>query len=157
MDLNYILRTRSATTVIVLSAAPLLYIVVRKVLHRLTAPIRDLPGPKSVNWLTGSLERHVWEPDAQDAQLDWTLKYGPVFKYYGVLNVSTKTTKWFICYLHQQIVCFQMAVIVTTDLQALNYILNAPEFDKPYADRQFLGEFAGKGWPGFLTSSACSV
>ena len=88
MDLNYILKTRSTTMAIILSAAPLLYIVVRKVHHRLSAPIRDLPGPKSVNWLTGSFERHVWEPDAQDAQLDWTLKYGPVFKYYGVFNVS---------------------------------------------------------------------
>jgi len=88
MDLNYILKTNSTTTAIILSAVPLLYIVVRKVLHRLSAPIRDLPGPKSVNWLTGSFERHVWEPDAQDAQLDWTLKYGPVFKYYGVFNVS---------------------------------------------------------------------
>jgi len=152
MDLNYILKTNSTTTAIILSAVPLLYIVVRKVLHRLSAPIRDLPGPKSVNWLTGSFERHVWEPDAQDAQLDWTLKYGPVFKYYGIFNVSTK---WLMCYLHQQILCFQMAMIVTTDLQALNYILNAPEFDKPYADRQFLGEFAGKGWPNFL--STCSV
>ena len=88
MDLNYILKTRSTTTAIVLSAVPLLYIVVGKVLRRLSAPIRDLPGPKSVNWFTGSLERHIWEPDAQDAQLDWTLRYGPVFKYYGMFNVS---------------------------------------------------------------------
>ncbi len=88
MDLNNILKTYSTATAIVLSAVPLLYIVVKKVLHRLSAPISDLPGPKSVNWLTGSFERHVWEPDAQDAQLNWTLKYGPVFKYYGMFNVS---------------------------------------------------------------------
>jgi hypothetical protein len=91
MDLNNILKTHSTTTAIVLSAVPLLYIVVKKVLHRLSAPmspISDLPGPKSVNWLTGSFERYVWEPDVQDAQLNWTLKYGPVFKYYGMFNVS---------------------------------------------------------------------
>ena len=88
MALNYIFDTHSTTTVIVLSAVPLLYIVVKKVLHRLSAPIRQLPGPKSVAWLTGSLERHVWEPDAQDAQLEWTRKYGPVFRYYGLFNVS---------------------------------------------------------------------
>jgi hypothetical protein len=89
MVLNYISKTHSTTAVIVLSAAvPLLYIVVRKVLHRLSAPIRQLPGPKSVNWLTGSLERHVWEPDAQDSQLEWTQKYGHVFRYYGMFNVS---------------------------------------------------------------------
>jgi hypothetical protein len=87
MVLNYISKTHSTTTAIVL-AVPLLYIVVKKVLHRLSAPIRQLPGPKSVNWLTGSLERHVWEPDAQDFHLEWTQKYGPVFRYYGMFNVS---------------------------------------------------------------------
>jgi hypothetical protein len=85
---DYISKTHSTITAIVLSALPLLYIVVKKVLHRLSAPIRQLPGPKSVNWLTGSLERHVWEPDAQDAQLDWIEKYGHVFRYYGMFNVS---------------------------------------------------------------------
>jgi len=85
---NYLSKTRSTATAIVISTVPLLYIAVRKVLHRLSAPIRDLPGPKSVNWLTGSLERHIWEPDAQDAQLEWTSKYGSVFKYYGLFNVS---------------------------------------------------------------------
>ena len=85
---NCISKSHSTTTVIVISAVPLLYIVVKKVLRRLSAPIRQLPGPKSVNWLTGSLERHVWEPDAQDAQLEWTQKYGPVFRYYGMFNVS---------------------------------------------------------------------
>jgi hypothetical protein len=88
MNPNYISKTHSITTAIVITAVPLFYIVVKKVLHRLSAPIRQLPGPKSVNWLTGSLERHVWEPDAQDAQLEWTQKYGPVFRYYGMFNVS---------------------------------------------------------------------
>ena len=88
MDSNYISKTHSITTAIVLTAVPLLYIVVKKVLHRLSAPIRQLPGPKSVNWLTGSLERHVWELDAEDTQLEWTQKYGPVFRYYGMFNVS---------------------------------------------------------------------
>ena len=85
---NYISKTNSTTTAFVLFALPLLYIVVKKVLHHLSSPIRQLPGPKSVNWLTGSLERHVWEPDAQEAQLEWTQKYGHVFRYYGMFNVS---------------------------------------------------------------------
>ena len=46
-------------------------------------------------------------------------------------------------------------MIMTTDLQALNYILTAPEFDKTYAERQFLGQFTGKGWSNF--PSNCSV
>jgi hypothetical protein len=57
-------------------------------------------------------------------------------------------TNWTILY-------FQTAIIVTTDLQALNYILNAPEFDKTSADRRAFGEFAGKGWFNFLGN--CSV
>lgn len=84
---NYIPTIPMTTTVIVLSVVPLLYIIVRKVRTRLSAPTRDLPGPKSVSWVTGSLG-NVWEPDAQDLQLEWTLKYGPVFRYYGFFNVS---------------------------------------------------------------------
>jgi hypothetical protein len=144
---NYISKTNSTTTAIVLCAVPLLYILVKKILHRLSAPIRQLPGPKSVSWLNGSLERHAWEPDSQGAQLEWTEKYGPVFKYYGMFNVSilyvTNWNNWIILY-------FQEAKIIVTDLQALNHILNAPEFDKPYTERQFLRQFTGKGWPNFL-------
>jgi hypothetical protein len=84
---NYISVTRSTATTIVLLAVPLLYVIVRKVLAHLSAPIRELPGPKSLNWLTGSLG-NVWEPDAQDLHLEWTREYGPVFRYYGILNVS---------------------------------------------------------------------
>jgi hypothetical protein len=85
--LNYIPATQSTVTAIVLSAVPLLYMIVRKVRTRLSAPIRELPGPKSVSWVTGSIGKGVWEPDAQDLQLEWTLKYGPVFRYYGFFNV----------------------------------------------------------------------
>jgi hypothetical protein len=41
-------------------------------------------------------------------------------------------------------------MIVITDLQALNYILSAPEFEKTPEDREALGEFVGKGWPNFF-------
>lgn len=88
MVLNYIPVTQPTATAIILVAVPLLYIIVRRVLTHLSAPIRELPGPKSVKWLTGSLDRSVWEPDAQDHQIEWTLKYGPVFRYYGFYNVS---------------------------------------------------------------------
>ena len=57
---------------------------------------------------------------------------------------------WTILYL-------QTAIIAITDLQALNYILNAPEFDKTQADRQALRQFTGKGRPNFLASGNCSV
>lgn len=88
MILDYLPATYSTATVIVLSIVPLLYIIVSKVLAYLSAPVRDLPGPKSVNWLTGSHARDVWEPDAQDNQLKWTQQYGSVFRYYGWFNVS---------------------------------------------------------------------
>ena len=86
--LNYISVTQPIATAIVLSSVPLLYIILRKVLTNLSAPIRELAGPKSVRWLTGSLDSNVWEPDAQDYQIEWTLKYGPVFRYNGFFNVS---------------------------------------------------------------------
>jgi hypothetical protein len=75
------------TATAVLSVALLLYIIVKTVLYRLSAPTRELPGPKSVNWLTGSHPRDVWEPDSLENQLEWTRRYGHVFKYYGWFNV----------------------------------------------------------------------
>lgn len=44
----------------------------------------------------------------------------------------------------------QIAKFLTTDLQALNFILTAPEFEKSYEGRQFLEEVVGRGWPKFL-------
>jgi hypothetical protein len=84
---NCISVTQSTAATIVLLAVPLLYVIVRKVLTHLSAPIHELPGPKSLSWLTGSLGG-VWEPDAQELHLEWTRKYGPVFKYHGSFNVS---------------------------------------------------------------------
>jgi hypothetical protein len=78
----------SIATAVVLSGVLLLYIIVNNVRARLTAPTRVLPGPKSVYWLTGSHASDVWEPDALDTRLEWIQKYGPVFKYYSVFNVS---------------------------------------------------------------------
>jgi len=77
-----------STTVVLLSIAYLLYVIVNKVLYYLSSPVRDLPGPKSVNWLTGSLPRREWEPDSQKFQSEWARQYGPVVKYYGWFNVS---------------------------------------------------------------------
>jgi hypothetical protein len=84
---NYLPATYS-TTAIVLSIAYLLYVIVNKVLYHLSSPVRDLPGPKSVNWFTGSLPRREWEPDSQKFQLEWAHQYGPVVKYYGWFNVG---------------------------------------------------------------------
>ena len=77
----------AAATVAISIGVYLLYLVVGKARAFLSAPVRDLPGPKSVNWLTGSLPRHVWEPDSQDYQLEWTRQYGPNIRYYGWFNV----------------------------------------------------------------------
>ena len=89
---NYLPATYYSTaTVAILSTALLLcaFTIVNKVLYRSSAPIWELRGPKSVNWFTGSLARHVWEPDSQEAQLEWTRQYGPVMRYYGWFNVSS--------------------------------------------------------------------
>jgi hypothetical protein len=38
-----------------------------------------------------------------------------------------------------------MTRVLTMDLQALNHILNSPEFEKSDDSRNFLGAFLGKG------------
>ncbi len=80
----------TVATIAISTGVYLLYIVVGKVRTYLSAPIWDLPGPKSVNWLTGSLPRHVWEPDSQDYQLEWARQYGPNLRYYGWFNVRSQ-------------------------------------------------------------------
>jgi hypothetical protein len=82
-------ETYSVITAAVVSAITyIIYIVASVVIAHRSAPIRDLCGPKSVNWLTGSYERNVWEPDGQDKQLEWVREYGHVFRYYGWFNVG---------------------------------------------------------------------
>jgi hypothetical protein len=43
-----------------------------------------------------------------------------------------------------------MRRVLTTDLQALNFILTSYEFEKPPSGRQLLGDIAGKGWFRFF-------
>ncbi|KAF8270046.1 cytochrome P450 [Lactarius quietus] len=114
----------TAITLAISTGVYLLYVVVGKVRAYLSAPVRDLPGPKSVNWFTGSLPRHIWEPDSQDHQLEWARQYGPNYRYYGLFN---------------------MIKVVTMDPQALNYILTSPEFEKSDEARFVLGDALGKG------------
>jgi len=145
---KYFPATPETTTAIVLLVVLLFYTIVNKVLTHFSAPIRNLRGPKSINWLTGSHARSVWEPDAQDNQLSWIRQYGHVFRYYGWFNVSNILSS---CRLQMRpsFLC-QMTRVVTTDPQALNYILNAPEFEKPEDGRRLLGDMVGKGWHNFL-------
>ncbi|KAI9513462.1 cytochrome P450 [Russula earlei] len=106
---------------ILLIIVPLLYVVI---LIRPSGPMRVLPGPRAVSWLTGSVPRGIWEPDAQVNQLEWTRQYGPVFRYHGLFMISK---------------------VITTDPQALNYILTSPEFVKSEDGRQYLERLLGKG------------
>ncbi|KAF8270004.1 cytochrome P450 [Lactarius quietus] len=114
----------TAVTLAASTGVYLLYIVLGKVRAYLSAPVRDLPGPKSVSWLTGSLPRHVWQPDSQDHQLEWARQYGPNYRFYGFFNLVR---------------------VVTMDPQALNCILTSPEFEKSDDTRLFLGDAFGKG------------
>jgi hypothetical protein len=43
-----------------------------------------------------------------------------------------------------------MTRVYTTDLQALNFVLNSPDFEKPIEGRHFIGDMVGRGWLGFL-------
>ena len=91
---NYFAETYITATAIVSAVVYVLYIIVMKVLAYQSAPIRDLPSPKLVNWLTGSHARNVWESDAQGAQLEWIREYGPVFRHMpGSMQASFRITK----------------------------------------------------------------
>ncbi|KAI9513468.1 hypothetical protein F5148DRAFT_1155895 [Russula earlei] len=107
--------------IVIAMIVPILYIVI---LSRPSGPIRLLPGPKPVSLLTGSIPRGVWVSDAQVSHLEWTRRYGPVFRY----------RSWFM-----------MSKVITTDPQALNYILNTPGFVKRGEGRQFFERLLGKG------------
>jgi hypothetical protein len=139
-------ETYTVVTAAVASAtAYIIYVVASVVIAYWSAPIWDLCGPKSVNWLTGSYERNVWEPDGQDKQLEWIREYGHVFRYYGWFNVGVVSS--YECECQQlKFDALQMSRIFTTDLRALNHILNAPEFDKSDAARLLLGDILGRGW-----------
>ena len=50
-----------------------------------------------------------------------------------------------------------MTRVLVTDLQALNYILTAPEFEKPAEGRRFLGDIVGRGWLKILDSSVFNM
>ena len=94
---NYLHETYTTATAVLsrpLSTCSTSLIIVRRVLAYRSAPIRDLPGPKSVNWLTGSPARNVWEPDAHGTQLEWIREYGPVFRHMpGSMQASFRITK----------------------------------------------------------------
>jgi hypothetical protein len=145
-DLDYV--PEPIATAIVISGVLLLYIILNNVRARLTAPTRVLPGPKSMYWLTGSHASDVWEPDALDTRLEWIQKYGPVFKYYGWFNVSAIL---FILPTHTSRLShpydLQRTRVITTDLQALNHVFHAPEFEKTPEVRLLLGDILGRGWP----------
>jgi hypothetical protein len=139
-------QTYSVVTAAVVSAITyIIYIVASVVIAYRSAPIQDLRGPKSVNWLTGSYERNVWEPDAQDKQLEWVREYGPVFRYYGWFNVRVLSSYECEC-RRLESDTLQLNRMFTTDLRALNHILNAPEFDKSDSARSLLGDILGRGW-----------
>ncbi|KAA1473993.1 cytochrome P450 [Dentipellis sp. KUC8613] len=89
-----------------------------------SSPLRDLRGPPSVSWLTGSVEG-VFELDAPETFASWVREYGPTFTYksYGNLNK-----------------------LMTTDVKAIGHILaHGMEFYKTQDAHFILHQLLGDG------------
>ncbi|TFY70485.1 hypothetical protein EVG20_g2510 [Dentipellis fragilis] len=88
------------------------------------SPLRDLKGPKSVSWVTGSV-KGVFESDAPEEYLNWIKEYGPTFKYHSYFNMDK---------------------LLTVDLKAIDHILtHSMGFYKTDEVQFALYELVGEG------------
>ena len=111
---NYFAETYITATAIVSAVVYVLYIIVMKVLAYQSAPIRDLPSPKSVNWLAGSHARNFWEPDAQDTQLG--SRFGNMACLQALCLIQCKR-RFVLPKTNLESHALQMNRIITTDLE----------------------------------------
>ncbi|KAA1474007.1 cytochrome P450 [Dentipellis sp. KUC8613] len=89
-----------------------------------SSPLRDLRGPPSVSWLTGSIDG-AFELDAPEAFADWVREYGPTFRFKSFGNMSK---------------------MMTTDVKAINHILTrGMEFPKTPETHFILHPLLGDG------------
>ncbi|KAI0267369.1 cytochrome P450 [Gloeopeniophorella convolvens] len=118
---NLYLAPAVATAGLVLYIA---YWVISSKIRNATSPLRDLPGPPSYSWATGSF-REDREFEAVAQQEEWLRQYGPVFRYHSFFGTQK----------------VQMA-----DPKGLNHILSHSfDFHKSITVRQSLGELLGEG------------
>ncbi|KAA1466940.1 cytochrome P450 [Dentipellis sp. KUC8613] len=96
----------------------------RRIHALLTSPLRDLRGPPSLSWVTGSV-KGVYEADAPEAFASWVKEYGPTFKYHSFGNINK---------------------MITVDLKAINHILaHTMEFYRSDRARFILHKLTGDG------------
>ena len=68
------------------SAAYVLYILMRRRISAYRSPLRNVPGPGGAHWFKGNFTE-VPEPDSTRLQEEWVRKYGHVLKYQSFLWV----------------------------------------------------------------------
>ncbi|KAA1473992.1 cytochrome P450 [Dentipellis sp. KUC8613] len=89
-----------------------------------SSPLRDLRGPPSVSWLSGSVDG-VFELDAVETFAAWIREYGPTFRFKSFGNMNK---------------------LITTDVKAIAHVLShGMEFPKPQEVHFILGQLLGDG------------
>jgi len=68
------------------SAAYVLYILIRRRISAYRSALRNVPGPGGAHWFKGNFTE-VQEPDSTRLQEEWVRKYGHVLKFQSLLWV----------------------------------------------------------------------
>ncbi|KZW00396.1 cytochrome P450 [Exidia glandulosa HHB12029] len=96
----------------------------RSVWHRLTTPLRHLPGPKSESFIWGNL-RAIFKADNSVIHEQWVKEYGKTFRYHAFLGQYR---------------------FFSTDTRAIGHILNNTQvWVKPELMRNSLAAILGEG------------
>ncbi|KAJ6528643.1 cytochrome P450 [Mycena vulgaris] len=97
--------------------------VIKMAYMRLTSPLRNLPGPKSAHWVSGSLTEIMNNLDL-GLEETWLKRYGPTMRVNGFFGESN---------------------LYTIDTKAIQHILTNSNYQKPEIGRYDLARIVGPG------------
>ncbi|KAJ6535265.1 cytochrome P450 [Mycena vulgaris] len=104
-------------------ATYVLYRVIKMAYMKLTSPLRNLPGPKSAYWVSGSLTEILNNLDLR-LEETWIKRYGPTMRVSGFFGESS---------------------LYTIDTKAIQHILTNSNYQKPEIGRYALARIVGPG------------
>jgi hypothetical protein len=112
-----------------------------------TSKLSIVPGPASSHFFYGHM-REIWGNESSDLLVRWFEVYGPVVKYYGLLNVRLHFFFLLIPFRRRPDVVdiSQSPRLATTDMRALQYVLQHGDiYQKPGYMRRSLAQVFGRG------------
>ncbi|KAH9973118.1 cytochrome P450 [Lactifluus volemus] len=113
-----------ALALFAISAAYVLYLLMRRRIREYRSPMRSIPGPKNTHWVKGNFV-DVPEVNSIRLQEEWVKTYGHVLKYHSFFGTPK---------------------LLAFDPVAISYILQNDEtFQKPEVTRYILGTITGRG------------